>query len=116
MVESEVPFRALPEFELRAADVAFVTKERWEKADDDDNLAGSPELVIEVLSPSSTNPEKKEKASLFLATGAKEFWIISTRKRTVTVISGQDTAVYRIGQEIPLPLFGGFLSVSEIFS
>ncbi len=116
VVESEAPFRALPEFELRAADVAFVTYERWDNADDDDNLAGSPELVIEVLSPSNTKPEMNEKASLFLSTGAKEFWVVSTRKKTVTVISSQDTVVYGIGQKIPLTLFGGFLSVSAIFA
>jgi Uma2 family endonuclease len=116
VIESEAPFRALPEFELRAADVAFITQQRWDAADDEDNLSGSPELVIEVLSRSNTNPEMKEKAALFLSTGAQEFWVVSPRKKTVTVISSQDTLVYSSGQKIPLTLFGGFLSVDEIFS
>ncbi len=50
-VESEVAFRALPEYDLRGADVAFVSRERWEETSDDDNLRGSPEIVIEILSP-----------------------------------------------------------------
>ena len=41
-VASEVPFRALPEYELRGADVAFVSRARWAAAEDDDNLHGSP--------------------------------------------------------------------------
>jgi len=116
VIESEAPFRALPEFELRAADVAFVTQQRWDAADDEDNLAGSPELVIEVLSRSNTNPQMKEKAALFLSTGCREFWVISPRKKTVTVITSQDTVDYKIDQKIPLTLFGGFLAVSEIFA
>ena len=50
VVAAEVPFRALPQYELRGADVAFVSQARWVATDNDDNLHGSPELVIEVLS------------------------------------------------------------------
>ena len=50
-VSMELDFRALPEHELRTADVAFVTKERFEAIDPEDNLHGAPDLVIEVLSP-----------------------------------------------------------------
>src|SRR5580704_13617162 len=57
VVATEVAFRALPEYELRGADVAFVSRERWEATSDDDNLDGSPELVIQVLSPSNTKAE-----------------------------------------------------------
>src|SRR5205085_6147033 len=37
-VESEVAYRALPEYELRVADVAIVTPERFAQADPEDNL------------------------------------------------------------------------------
>jgi len=52
IVAAEVAFRALPKSDFRVADVAFVLQRRWDAADEDDNLQGSPELVIEVLSPS----------------------------------------------------------------
>ena len=73
VVESEVAFRALPEYELRGADVAFVFRQRWDTTADDDNLHGSPELVIGVLSPSNTKQEMREKATLYLSTGARRF-------------------------------------------
>jgi Uma2 family endonuclease len=69
VVESEVAFRALPEYELRGADVAYVSQDRWDSTDDDDNLRGSPEIVIEVLSPSNTTAEMQQKAALCLSTG-----------------------------------------------
>ena len=54
VVGVEAPFRALSEYDLRGADVSYVSQQRWDATDDDDNLRGSPELVIEVLSPSNT--------------------------------------------------------------
>jgi Uma2 family endonuclease len=117
VVAAEVPFRALPEYELRGADVAFVSQARWTATEDDDNLHGSPELVIEVLSPSNTKTEMREKAALYLSTGAEEFWVVDPKRKQVTVMLRQDgTLVYEIGQEIPLALFGGGLNVAEIFA
>jgi Uma2 family endonuclease len=52
IIATEVAFRALPEYDLRGADVAYISQRRWDATDDDDNLCGSPELAIEVLSPS----------------------------------------------------------------
>jgi hypothetical protein len=51
-VATEVAFRALPKYDLLGANVAFVSQDRCDNTPDDDNLMGSPELVIEVLSPS----------------------------------------------------------------
>ena len=58
----------------------------------------------------------REKATLCLSTGAKEFWIVDPNKKTVTVLSREAEArVYAIGDNIPLTLFGGVLEVSRIF-
>jgi Uma2 family endonuclease len=117
VIESEVAFRALPEYDLRGADVAFVSQQRWNTTADDDNLQGTPELVIEVLSPSNTKQEMREKAALYLSTGAQEFWIVDPKRQTVTVMRQQDGAqVFGMGQPIPLALFGRELNVSDIFA
>ena len=42
IVAAEVAYRALPEYDLRGTDVAFVSQSRWDGTDDDDNLKGSP--------------------------------------------------------------------------
>ena len=114
---AEVPFRALPEYELRAADVAWVSQERWEAADDDDYLPGAPDLVVEVLSPSNTMDEIAEKEKLCLENGCREFWVVTPKLRQVKVSTPDSiTITYREGQQIPLRLFGdGTLPVDEIF-
>jgi Uma2 family endonuclease len=117
IVGSEVPFRALPEYDLRAADVAFVSQARWNATPDDDNLRGSPELVIEVLSPSNTKSEIRDKAALCLSTGTQEFWVVDPQSKSVSVARPRgETEVYGIGDHIPLTLFGGWLELAEIFT
>jgi Uma2 family endonuclease len=116
IVATEVAFRALPEYELRGADVAYVSRERWDAAGDDDNLHGSPELVIEVLSPSNTKAEIHEKAVLCLSTGTQEFWVLDPKRKSVSVTSKNgSTVVYRFGERIPLPMFHSEIEVAEIF-
>jgi Uma2 family endonuclease len=117
IVAAEVPFRALPEYDVRAADVAFVSQARWDAADADDNLHGSPELVIEVLSRSNTKAEIREKAALYLSTGAQEFWVVDPKRKTVSVARREgNPIVYASGERIPLPMFGSQLELDVIFA
>jgi Uma2 family endonuclease len=117
-VSMELAFRALPEYELRVADVAYVSQERWDQIDLEDYLHGAPDLVIEVLSPSNTAAEMAEKEKLCLENGSKEFWVVYPKLRQVKVSTPDGiTTTYRDGQEIPLRLLGGgTLQVSAIFS
>ena len=117
IVDVNLPFRALPEHEVRGAMVAVVGKERYGEIEDNDYLRGSPEMVLEVLSRSNTRAEMREKATLCLATGTIEFWIVDPGRELVTILRrGEMPATYTSGHQIPLALFGGQLAVSDIFS
>lgn len=116
VVEAEVPFRAVPEYDIRGADVAFVARERWEALDDDNDLQGSPEIVIEVLSRSNTKREMQEKAALYLATGAQEFWIVDSKRKTTNVLRQTgERAVYGVGDRLPLRMFDAELEIALVF-
>jgi len=116
-VVTEMPFRALPEYDVRGADVALVSRKRWNATDEDGYLQGSPELVVEVLSPSNTKAEMREKAALYLATGCVEFWVVDPKRRTVSITrrNGQNAA-FGSGTQIPLPLLESGIAVDEIFA
>jgi Uma2 family endonuclease len=114
----EMPFRAVPEYDLRAADVAFVSQARWDEAMRvDGDLRGSPELVIEVLSPSNTKAKIRAMAALCLGTGSEEFWVVDPKAKTIAVMRRNgESVVYGIDGRIPLAMFGTHLDVSLIFT
>lgn len=116
-VDKELAFRALPEYDFRAADVAFVSNSRYENSDPYQHLIGAPELVVEVLSPSNTAAEILEREQLCLENGSLEFWVVNMEKQTIHVASRTFASkLYRRGDRISLAAFGGGeLSVDEVF-
>jgi Uma2 family endonuclease len=117
VVDKELPYRPLPEYEDWRADVAYVSRERWDGTPRDGYLQGAPELVIEVLSPSNTVPELREKKNLCLRNGSREFWTVDSDQREVDVSTPDGrTITYRSGQEIPVFFAPGkSVRVDEIF-
>jgi Uma2 family endonuclease len=117
VIGMEFPFRAVPEFDLRAADVAALARERYAAIDPEDNLHGAPDLVIEVKSPSNTPRKLQELASLCLANGAIEFWIVDRAQKLITVVQRDGSRqAYGVEAEISLAAFGGAsLAVKAVF-
>ena len=116
-VDTEMAFRALPEYELRVADVAYLSAERFQQADREDNIHGAPDIVVEVLSPSNTVAEIYDKEKLCLENGAMQFWVIDPDRRQVKVSTPDGRNVtYRAGEEIPLEVFEASLAVDAIFA
>lgn len=72
-VEYGMAFQAMPEYDLRVADAAFLTAERLARVDYEGYIQGAPDLVVEVLSPSNTAREMYEKEQLCLTHGCQEF-------------------------------------------
>jgi Uma2 family endonuclease len=118
LVGIELAFRALPEHELRAADVAWVNPDRVGGIDPEDNLRGAPDLVVEVLSRSNTVAELYDKEKLCLENGALEFWVVDPARKQVKVSTPDGkTVTWRSGDQIPLAFFGGAsISVDSIFT
>jgi Uma2 family endonuclease len=113
----EFPSRALPEYELRAADVAYARRERCH-VNVDDHFAGAPDLVVEVLSPSNSADEIAEKTEICLENGTIEFWVVRPNASTVTVFTNQSRNVYKPGEIVPVDRFfpgQPAIPVTEIF-
>jgi Uma2 family endonuclease len=116
VVDTEFPYRPFPENEVWGADVACVSAARYDAIEK--WLVGSPELVIEVKSPSNTKAGMLDKAMTTLAgQGAVEFWIVDPATRTVTVHNAlKGIEVYGEDLAAPTPLFKGCICVSELFA
>ena len=60
---------------VKVADVAWGSYAFFGKNKRQNPYQESPEVVIEILSPSNTRQEMLEKKKLYFARGAKEFWV-----------------------------------------
>ena len=113
----EFAFRPRGEFDYYICDIAWVSDQRWDATAANSYFQGSPELVIEILSPSNRAAEMMVKEAVCLSTGAREFWIVDADLRQVKVSTPDGhTVTYKTGQNIPLFFAeGATLDVDCIF-
>lgn len=64
---------------VRVSDVAWGSKEYVKKHIKDIFALSAPEICVELISPSNTPDEMKDKVALFLEAGAKEVWLITEK-------------------------------------
>lgn len=79
---------------VRAPDVAFLSYERLPPGDLTDGYGDvSPELVVEILSPSDRPGEVAAKSREWLAFGVEEVWEVDPRRRRVKVVTRERTTL-----------------------
>ena len=112
---------ALSDTDVVQPDLLFVSRERL-RIITEDNIQGAPNLVIEILSPSTSARDKGYKRDLYAKHGVKEYWQVDTDAKLITVLSlnaygAYDVAaVYGAGQTLTSTLLPGFaLNLDEIF-
>lgn len=63
-------------------DILFISNENQERIKRN-GLHGSPDLVIEILSPSTSKYDKNQKKHVYERHGVKEYWIVDPETREV---------------------------------
>ncbi len=69
-------------------DLIFVSNARA-RIIQEDWIAGAPDLVVEVLSPSTAAYDRVTKLPIYAEAGVPEFWLIDSQARTVEVLKLQ---------------------------
>jgi len=104
---------------VRSADVGVTNRERHATARTEGILSGAPDLVVEVLSPSSKVPVLKKLRRVCFQQGCKEFWVVDPDERTVEVYGegGKFPRELKCGEELAFSLFGeqAVIAVEKIF-
>jgi Uma2 family endonuclease len=113
----EYSFRPDPEYQIWVADYAFVSADREASFDaKTDYLLGSPDLVIEVESPSNSASEFERRESRCLRTGCHEFWIVYPALELVRVTTHDNLRRYGRGEVMTLTVVEGVqIAVDDIF-
>jgi Uma2 family endonuclease len=81
-------------------DVVWISRQRLAVAlDEARHLRIAPELVVEVLSPGSTNERRdlEVKLKLYSRQGVEEYWVVDWRVRTVQVYRRAELALTLVG-------------------
>ena len=102
-------------------DLLFVSRRREHLLSNGANVQGAPDLVIEILSPSTANRDLGYKRTLYARHGVLEYWIVDPVEETVRVLCPRDGALevahtFSRGQTLRSPLLDGFtVDVDDIF-
>ena len=85
------------------------------------NLQGVPDLLVEILSPTTSLRDRREKLALYERFGVPEYWIVNPERPTVQVfrLSGERYAPaleFGSGGQLETPLLPGLsIPLSEVF-
>ncbi|KJS16957.1 MAG: restriction endonuclease [Peptococcaceae bacterium BRH_c4b] len=74
----------LSETEKPQPDILFISKERLDIITEM-NIQGAPDLVVEILSPSTGKNDRVEKSRMYYKHGVKEYWIVDPDHKTIEV-------------------------------
>jgi Uma2 family endonuclease len=80
----------LPSGDTVEPDVSYISSARLSagpRTGPDQFLRIVPNLVVEILSPSTAKRDQTEKKDIYARNGVDEYWIVDPRRRTVTVHS-----------------------------
>jgi Uma2 family endonuclease len=85
-------------------DVSVLRIERARATSGDDYFVGSPELAIEVVSPSETARDLNRKVDLLLAGGSLAVWVVYPEEKEVRVfLPGGTSYTRRAGEILTIP-------------
>ena len=101
-------------------DLVFVSRENAGIITDA-NIQGAPDLVVEIISPSSTGRDWVVKRDLYARHGVKEYWLLDPINRTLWVMLLKDgylelAGEYKEGDTVTASTIKGFsVNLDDIF-
>ena len=89
-----------------------------------ERIYGAPDLVVEILSPSSERKDCMLKMYKYMTAGVREYWIVDPKRKRVIVYLQEDLMVptiYTFEDQVPVHIFDGkclvdFREISEYIS
>jgi Uma2 family endonuclease len=111
----------LTEIDVFQPDLIFIRAENVHKRRPNDRIRFAPDLVVEILSPSTANYDYKRKKEIYCQSGVREYWIVDPDAETIEIMvneSGQyrTDAFLRKPGVLESAMFPGFsMMVEDVF-
>jgi Uma2 family endonuclease len=102
-------------------DLLFIARERRSIYDRERGVVGAPDLVIEILSPSTLERDLVIKRQLYGEHGVREYWIVDPEAESIEVLTHQGTGLetwqrFLLDGTLTSPLHPGLrLNVTAVF-
>lgn len=86
-----------------------------------DEIRGAPDLIIEILSPSTAERDRAYKNRLYARYGVQEYWLVDPESQTIEVlhltgIGYQRLELYTVEQDLQSKLLSGLhIALDQIF-
>ncbi len=74
-------------------DILFISKERLDIIKEA-AIMGSPDLIVEIISPSSASYDTVEKRDIYEEYGVKEYWLVFPQEKAIEVLT-LESNIYR---------------------
>jgi len=78
-------------------DILFISHQRRHIIGEQ-NISGAPDLVVEIISPSTEERDREIKLQLYCRYGVRECWLIDPEERTVEVLALSPEGYQVLGQ------------------
>ncbi|MEW6423464.1 MAG: Uma2 family endonuclease [Bacillota bacterium] len=78
----------LEEKETYQPDIIYISRERLFVVEE--RIKGAPDLVMEVLSPSTAYYDLRKKARVYARHGVKEYWIVDPLEKSIEIYTNRD--------------------------
>jgi Uma2 family endonuclease len=75
----------LSTFDVVQPDLVFIARERLAIWGDGQYIEGAPDIVVEIVSPSSRRSDLVRKAALYARSGVAEYWTVDPDQRRLTI-------------------------------
>lgn len=105
------------DFDVTEPDLVFISRAR-ENILTEDNVRGAPDLVVEILSPSTAEMDRKAKFTLYEKYGVREYWIVSPEAENVQIFALRAKGYELLGnftgeQQVRSEVLSGFTCAAE---
>ena len=112
----------LDEYNKPQPDLVFVSKEK-KNIITNDGIMGIPDLIIEIISPTSVIRDRIEKKNLYERMAVPEFWLVDPQYEEIEIYTSQNghykllSAATTLEGELTSGLFEGLaINLNDIFS